>query len=66
MTAGGDNGSARELRRGAKVNLAAYLVRIAHPPLMIAVTRTYGAAPWGEVAIGLGLSTVLLRMGAFG
>jgi O-antigen/teichoic acid export membrane protein len=66
VTAGRDNDPARELRRGAKVNLAAYVVRIAHPPLMIAVTRTYGAAHWGEVAIGLGLSTVLLRLGAFG
>jgi len=66
VTTGRDTDSARELRRGAKVNLAAYVVRIAHPPLMIAVTRTYGAAHWGEVAIGLGLSTVLLRMGAFG
>jgi O-antigen/teichoic acid export membrane protein len=66
VRAGGENDSARELRRGAKVTLAAYVVRIAHPPLMIAVTRTYGAAHWGEVAIGLGLSTVLLRLGAFG
>lgn len=66
VTAGRDNASAHELRRGARVNLAAYVVRVAHPPLMILVTRAYGAAPWGEVAIGLGLSTVLLRMGAFG
>lgn len=66
MTAGRDNESAYELRRGARVTLAAYVIRIAHPPLMIAVTRTYGAARWGEVAIGLGLSTVLLRVGAFG
>ena len=43
---------ARDLRRGAWLNMLGYAACLPHPVLLAVVTQTYGASRWGGYIAG--------------
>ena len=60
------NGDARDLRRGALVNLVGYGARAFHPVLLAWVTVTYGPERWGVFVASHAALWVALRFAVLG
>jgi O-antigen/teichoic acid export membrane protein len=53
---------ARDLRRGAWLNMLGYAARLPHPVLLAVVTQTYGASRWGMYIAGQAAAYVAIRI----
>lgn len=52
----------KDLKRGLAVNYAGYVIKLAHPALLILVTRSYGADNWGVYVAAQSALMIIARI----
>jgi len=53
---------ARDLRRGVVINMLGYLIKVAHPVLLVVVVRLYGAERFGIFSVAMAALLFVMRI----
>ena len=61
-SAGSTERDARDLQRGLAVNLLGYVLKLAHPVLLIGVVRAFGAEAWGQYTVSEAVLLIAVRV----